>query len=78
MTSYPARIEPNDDGWLVTFRDIESAHTWVSNRDIAEAAASEVLAATLEQRSKMGMSTAVPSQPIDGEIMISSNLTNQS
>ena len=69
MTSYPARIEPNDGGWLVTFRDIESAHTWTSNRDVAEVAASEVLAATLEQRSRMGMSTAVPSEPIEGEIM---------
>ncbi len=71
--SYGAKIEPDGDGYLVTFRDIENAFTYAETLDEAIFNAQEVLDLMLLDRLEKDVKIPVPSKLKNGEIAIAAS-----
>ena len=71
--SYGAKIEPDGDGYLVTFRDIENAFTYGDTLDEAIFNAQEVLDLMLLDRLEKDEEIPVPSKLKNGEIVIAAS-----
>lgn len=68
--SYGAQIQPDGDGYLVTFRDIENAFTYAETLDEAIFNAQEVLDLMLLDRLEKDEEIPMPSKLKNGEIVI--------
>lgn len=71
--SYGAKIEPDGDGYLVTFRDIENAFTYGETLDAAIFNAQEVLDLMLLDRLEKDEEIPVPSKLKNGEVVIAAS-----
>jgi antitoxin HicB len=71
--SYGAKIEPDGDGYLVTFRDIENAFTYGETLDEAIFNAQEVLDLMLLDRLEKDEEIPVPSKLKNGEVVIAAS-----
>lgn len=71
--SYGAKIVPDDDGYLVTFRDIENAFTYAETLDEAIFNAQEVLDLMLLDRLEKDEDIPVPSKLKNGEVVITAS-----
>jgi antitoxin HicB len=71
--TYGARIEPDGDGYLVTFRDIENAFTCGDTLDEAIFNAQEVLDLMLLDRLEKDEEIPEPSPFLNGEIAIAAS-----
>ncbi len=71
--SYGAQIQPDGDGYLVTFRDIENAFTYGETLDEAIFNAQEVLDLMLLDRLEKDEEIPMPSKLKNGEIVITPN-----
>lgn len=68
--SYGAQIQPDGDGYLVTFRDIENAFTYGETLDEAVFNAQEVLDLMLLDRLEKDEEIPMPSKLKNGEIVV--------
>ena len=68
--SYGAQIQPDGDGYLVTFRDIENAFTYGETLDEAIFNAQEVLDLMLLDRLEKDEEIPMPSKLKNGEIVV--------
>ncbi len=71
--SYGAKIKPDGDGYLVTFRDIENAFTYAETLDEAIFNAQEVLDLMLLDRLEKDEKIPMPSKLKSGEIVIAAS-----
>lgn len=71
--SYGAKIEPDGDGYLVTFRDIENAFTYGETLDEAIFNAQEVLDLMLLDRLEKDEEIPMPSTLKNGEVVITAS-----
>src|SRR3990167_10332395 len=71
--SYGAQIQPDGDGYLVTFRDIENAFTYGETLDEAIFNAQEVLDLMLLDRLEKDEEIPVPSKLKNGEVVIAAS-----
>jgi antitoxin HicB len=65
-SAYPAKISPEDGGFVVQFIDLDEAFTEGDTLDDALFNAAEVLTLTLEGRIEEGAAIPEPSQNIEG------------
>ena len=71
MSIYPARIQPDDAGFMVSFRDIPEALTSGATRDEALAMAGEALATAMDFYFEDRRLVPLPSRIRRGEVGIS-------
>ena len=71
--TYGAKIEPDDDGFLVTFRDVENAFTWGASYREALFNAQEVLDLMLLDKLETGEDIGDPTPLKRGEVPISAS-----
>lgn len=71
--SYGAKIEPDGEGYLVTFRDIENAFTYAENFKEAITNAQEVLDLMLLDRLEKDEDIPYPSTLKNGEVVITAS-----
>ncbi|WBX91549.1 type II toxin-antitoxin system HicB family antitoxin [Achromobacter mucicolens] len=70
MARYPAFLDPEGDGFNVTFRDIPEAITCGDNRDDALEMAAGALVTAMEFYFEDRRPVPLPSDPKDGEVLI--------
>jgi len=70
MLRYPARIEPDGDGYVVSFRDIPEALTSGATRDEALAMAADALRTAMEFYFEDRRPVARASRPKAGEVLV--------
>lgn len=70
MARYPALLEPEGDGFNITFRDIPEAITCGDNREDALEMAAGALLTAMEFYFEDRRPVPLPSAPQDGEVLI--------
>jgi antitoxin HicB len=70
MLNYPARIEPDGEGFLVTFRDIPEALTGGATTEEALNMASDALITAMDFYFDDKRTIPLPSKVQDGEVLI--------
>ncbi|QWF19136.1 type II toxin-antitoxin system HicB family antitoxin [Lysobacter capsici] len=70
MLKYPARIEPDGAGFLVTFRDIPEALTSGSTQNEALEMASDALATAMDFYFEDRRTVPIPSKPKKDEVLV--------
>jgi len=71
MLKYPAKIEPDKSGWMVTFRDIPEALTGADTREAAIIMAADALLTAMDFYMEDCRPIPIPSEPQNGEVLIS-------
>ncbi len=67
---YPAQLSYDDDGIIVTFRDLENVFSWGETEEEAIKNAREAKEGILEYMDEHGIPYFLPSEPKEGEILI--------
>ncbi|WP_055139528.1 type II toxin-antitoxin system HicB family antitoxin [Burkholderia plantarii] len=73
MLKYPARFEPAEaieGGYVITFRDIPEAITQGDDEAEAREMAADALLTSMDFYFEGNRPVAMPSEPLDGEVMI--------
>lgn len=70
MLAYPARLERDGDGFVVTFRDIPEAQSAGSSLENAVEMAADALATAMEFYFEDKKAVPMPSKPKKGEVAI--------
>ena len=70
MLAYPARIQMSDDGFLVTFPDMENVVTYGASLEEAVANAEEALNGCIESDFERNFTVPAPSLSGDGAFLI--------
>ena len=71
MLKYPARIEPDSVGFLVTFRDIPEANSSGDTLEEAQFMAADALESAMDFYFEDKRKVPMPSEAREGEYMIS-------
>ena len=70
MPSYPATIDPDGDGFMVSFPDIPEALTGAATREEAISMAADALRVAMQFYAADGRAVPDPSEPLAGQVMI--------
>jgi len=70
MLRYPAKIEPDTTGFLVTFRDIPEANSAGETREEAEIMAADALLVAMDFYFEDRRPVPPPSAPVGDEVMV--------
>lgn len=71
MLTYPAKFEPDGDGWLVTFRDVPEAITSGETMEHAREMAADALLTAMDFYFEGQRPVPLPSKPRKGEELVS-------
>ncbi|SEK12106.1 type II toxin-antitoxin system HicB family antitoxin [Achromobacter sp. NFACC18-2] len=71
MLQYPAKIEADGDGFMVSFRDIPEALTGADTREEAEKMAADALLTAMDFYFEDGRAVPEASAPKDEEVLVS-------
>jgi len=70
MLRYPAKIEADGDGFMVSFRDIPEALTGADTREEAEKMAADALLTAMDFYFEDGRAVPEASAPEGGEVLV--------